>query len=152
MLFEYLPDIILLDEPSSNLDFDSIELLRGIIMEWKRQGKTIIISEHRLWYLKDAVDRVIYMENGKIARKWTGDEFIALSEDEVKSYKLRPIILEEELIRDIRGVSAASFSETDSSIELKDFYIDFEIFCDEFCVCHGMFNEVAEHIGYILFP
>ena len=120
-----LPDIILLDEPSSNLDFDSIELLRGIIMEWKRQGKTIIISEHRLWYLKDAVDRVIYMENGKIARKWTGDEFIALSEDEVKSYKLRPIILEEELIRDIRGVSAVSFSETDNSLELKDFYFSY---------------------------
>ena len=39
-----LPDIILLDEPSSNLDFDSIELLRGTILEWKRQGKTIIIQ------------------------------------------------------------------------------------------------------------
>ncbi len=120
-----LPDIILLDEPSSNLDFDSIELLRGIIMEWKRQGKTIIISEHRLWYLKDAVDRVIYMENGRIAKEWTGDEFIDLSEDEVKSYKLRPIVLEEELIRDIRGVSAAPFSETDNSLELMDFYFSY---------------------------
>lgn len=119
------PDVILLDEPSSNLDFDSIELLRGIIMEWKRQGKTIVISEHRLWYLKDAVDRVIYMENGKMAREWTGDEFNSLSEEEVKSYKLRPVVLEEELIRDIRGESASSFCDAGEAIELKDFYFSY---------------------------
>ena len=121
-----LPEIILLDEPSSNLDFDSIELLRGIITEWKRQGKTIVISEHRLWYLKDAVDRVIYMENGNMAREWTGEEFVALSENEVKSYKLRPIVLEEELIRDIRGESASSFCDTGDAIELKDFYFSYK--------------------------
>lgn len=120
-----LPDVILLDEPSSNLDFDSIELLRGIIMEWKRQGKTIVISEHRLWYLKDAVDRVIYMENGKMAREWTGDEFNSLTEEEVKSCKLRPVVLEEELIRDIRGESASAFCDPGDSIELKDFYFSY---------------------------
>ncbi len=39
-----LPGIILLDEPSSNLDRDAIEKLHDIILEWKKQGKTIIIS------------------------------------------------------------------------------------------------------------
>ena len=121
-----LPDVILLDEPSSNLDFDSIELLRGTILEWKRQGKTIIISEHRLWYLKDAVDRVIYMENGVMAREWTGAEFTALSEAEIKSYKLRPIVLEEELIRDIRGESSSEFCVTDKAIELQDFFFSYK--------------------------
>ena len=121
-----LPDIILLDEPSSNLDFDSIELLRGTILEWKRQGKTIIISEHRLWYLKDAVDRVIYMENGVMAKEWTGEEFTALSEEEVKSYKLRPIVLEEELIRDIRGESTSSFCDVENNIELNDFFFSYK--------------------------
>ncbi|MBR4557179.1 MAG: ABC transporter ATP-binding protein [Clostridiales bacterium] len=121
-----LPNIILLDEPSSNLDFDSIELLRGIIMEWKRQGKTIVISEHRLWYLKDAVDRVIYMESGKIAKEWSGEEFTSLKEDEVKSYKLRPIVLEEELIRQIRGDYASAVCDVDNAIELKDFFFSYK--------------------------
>ena len=121
-----LPDIILLDEPSSNLDFDSIELLRGTILEWKRQGKTIIISEHRLWYLKDAVDRVIYMENGVMAKEWSGEEFTALGEEEVKSYKLRPIVLEEELISDIRGESTSTFCDTGNNIELKDFFFSYK--------------------------
>lgn len=30
------------------------------------------------------------------------------------------------------------------------FDIDFDIFCDEFCVCHGTFDEVAEYIGKII--
>ena len=61
-----LPDIILLDEPSANLDRNTTEDLRKTIIKWKKQGKTIIISEHRLWYLRDIVDRVIRMENGII--------------------------------------------------------------------------------------
>ncbi len=120
-----LPDIILLDEPSSNLDFDSIELLRGIINEWKRQGKTIVISEHRLWYLKDAVDRVLYIEKGKIAREWTGEEFTCLSEEDVKSYKLRPVVLEEELIQAFRGESESSFCEISDPIELEGFFFSY---------------------------
>ena len=121
-----MPNIILLDEPSSNLDFDSIELLRGIILEWKRQGKTIVISEHRLWYLKDAVDRILYIENGRIAKEWNGEEFACLSEDEVKAYKLRPVVLEEELIKEIRGDCSSSVCETDPSIILKDFYFSYK--------------------------
>ena len=43
-----LPDIIVLDEPTSNLDAESIELLKHILALWKKQNKTIIIAEHRL--------------------------------------------------------------------------------------------------------
>ena len=43
-----LPDIIVLDEPTSNLDAESIELLKRILALWKKQNKTIIIAEHRL--------------------------------------------------------------------------------------------------------
>ena len=56
-----LPEIILLDEPSSNLDWQAIKDLSESIRKWKEQGKTIIISEHRLWYLKDLIDRVLYL-------------------------------------------------------------------------------------------
>ena len=40
------PDIIVLDEPSSNLDTEAIEKLKEILIQWKSQGKTIIIAEH----------------------------------------------------------------------------------------------------------
>ena len=70
-----LPEVIILDEPSSNLDWISIKNLGEIIGKWKAAGKTIIISEHRLWYLKDIIDTVVYLENGMIVNKWSGLEF-----------------------------------------------------------------------------
>ena len=61
-----LPDIIVLDEPTSNLDAESIELLKRILALWKKQNKTIIIAEHRLYWLKDICDRAVYLSDGKI--------------------------------------------------------------------------------------
>ena len=47
------PEIFVLDEPSSNLDINSIRELAEVITLWKNQGKTILIAEHRLSYLMD---------------------------------------------------------------------------------------------------
>ena len=33
----------------------------------KSQGKTVVVAEHRLYYLLDAADRVLYLEDGRIA-------------------------------------------------------------------------------------
>ncbi|MCC9785799.1 ABC transporter ATP-binding protein, partial [Streptococcus agalactiae] len=54
------PDIYLLDEPSSNLDIPTIEVLKRHLSVLKNSGKTVIISEHRIYYLMDLVDKVIY--------------------------------------------------------------------------------------------
>ena len=45
------PDIFVLDEPSSNLDPEAIQELRRLLLLIKAQGKTIIVSEHRLYFL-----------------------------------------------------------------------------------------------------
>ena len=60
------PDVYVLDEPSSNLDCFAIRELQGILKLLKKQGKTILLAEHRTWYLEHLVDRAIYMEQGKI--------------------------------------------------------------------------------------
>ena len=69
------PDILVLDEPSSNLDSASSWDLEGIIRKWKNQEKTIIIAEHKLFFLSDVVDRVIFIKDGRIAHEWPMDEF-----------------------------------------------------------------------------
>lgn len=56
------PEILVMDEPSSNLDISSIMELREILKSWKKQGKTIIISEHRLFYMRGLADRFIYTQ------------------------------------------------------------------------------------------
>ena len=93
-----LPEIILLDEPSSNLDWNAISDLRDSVRRWKEEGKTIIISEHRLWYVKDLIDRVLYLSDGAVEKEWSGEEFQNLSEAEVAELKLRPVTIEEKFI------------------------------------------------------
>ena len=59
------PDIYVLDEPSSNLDSESIAALQSYIRNIKAQGKTVIVAEHRLYYLTGIADRIVYMEKAK---------------------------------------------------------------------------------------
>ena len=115
-----LPHIILLDEPSSNLDWSAIRDLRKIIKLWKNQGKTIIISEHRLWYLKDIIDRVIYLEQGEIVHEWTQERFAALSESELASYELRPLNLEERYIQAFSGDTVITDKDIDKVSDKKE--------------------------------
>jgi energy-coupling factor transport system ATP-binding protein len=85
------PDIYVLDEPTANLDGDAIAILRRQLGEIKRQGKTILIAEHRLYFLTDLIDRAVYMENGEIIRVYTRDEFLALSDGQRIKMGLRTL-------------------------------------------------------------
>lgn len=83
------PNIYLLDEPSSNLDIPTIEILKRHLSILKNSGKTVVISEHRIYYLMDLVDKIIYMKNGKIQKSYSRENFLNLSEEEVKAMGLR---------------------------------------------------------------
>ena len=91
------PDIYVLDEPSSNLDSESITALQSYIRNIKAQGKTVIVAEHRLYYLADLADKIVYMENGCIARIFTTPEFKSLSAETRHEMGLRAIHLREEI-------------------------------------------------------
>lgn len=73
------PDIYVLDEPSSNLDSESIAALQSYIQKIKTQGKTVIVAEHRLYYLTGIADKIVYMEKGEIAGIFTPGDFKSLS-------------------------------------------------------------------------
>lgn len=84
-------DIIVLDEPSSNLDAEAIDNLKNILQVWKDEGKTIVIAEHRLYFLRELADRLIYMESGRIVKQWSKAEILELSNEIVNSLGLRRI-------------------------------------------------------------
>ena len=90
------PQVYLLDEPSSNLDMTAIGELREHLRLIKSQGKTVIVAEHRLYYLTDVADRIIYLENGRIVGDFTLKQFAALSAEKRQSMGLRAIDLQEE--------------------------------------------------------
>lgn len=74
--------IFVFDEPSANLDQEAIQELSDIIRKIKAQGHTILIAEHRLYYLMDLCDRAVYMEGGSIHSDYAIDKFKEMKEEE----------------------------------------------------------------------
>ena len=112
------PDIYVLDEPSSNLDSESITALQSYIRNIKAQGKTVIVAEHRLYYLADLADKIVYMENGTIARIFTSLEFKSLSAETRHEMGLRAIHLQEEIPFSLHNKAMDIRSETHSPLML----------------------------------
>ena len=63
--------ILLLDEPTSDLDESSRTELLDALSELHRQGHTILMTEHRFAGLEGLVDRVITMDDGRILSNGT---------------------------------------------------------------------------------
>lgn len=114
------PEIILLDEPSANLDYEAAENLRELIKCWKKVGKTILIAEHRINYVWDLADRVIILENGTLKKEIPKSELISFTEDDAKRFGMRSL----------KRVAPISIVKTDTSsddyILLKDFNYSYD--------------------------
>ena len=88
-------DIFLLDEPTANLDFSATRQLRKILLALKQQGKTLLLSEHRLYYLTDIADEYWVMADGQIKGKYTAAEAKAFSAEQRQALSLRTLDLAE---------------------------------------------------------
>ena len=86
-------EIFLLDEPTANLDFAATQQLQAILLALKKQGKTLLLSEHRLYYLAGIADEYWVMAGGEIQGKYTAAEAKAFSEAQRKALCLRTLDL-----------------------------------------------------------
>ena len=86
-------EIFLLDEPTANLDFAATQQLQAILLALKKQGKTLLLSEHRLYYLAGIADEYWVMADGEIQGKYTAAEAKAFSEAQRKALCLRTLDL-----------------------------------------------------------
>ena len=62
------PDILIADEPTGNLDFESGQMLMTLLSKLNKEGKTIIMVTHDLEYLSFA-NRAVQMFDGKIMQE-----------------------------------------------------------------------------------
>lgn len=86
------PSIFVLDEPTANLDADAIETLRQQIIQIKKEGRTVIIAEHRLYFLMDLIDRAVFLKHGKIEQIFTAEEFQRISDEKRIEMGLRSLV------------------------------------------------------------
>ena len=60
------PPLLILDEPTANLDAQAREAFLNLLSEVKRAGKTLIFSSHRLEEVIGLADRVLVMQQGRL--------------------------------------------------------------------------------------
>lgn len=62
------PDILVIDEPTSQLDPEGTESVFEIIDALKREKKTVILVEHKIDLIADYADDVIVLDKGEMIR------------------------------------------------------------------------------------
>jgi PrtD family type I secretion system ABC transporter len=70
------PAVLILDEPNSNLDSDGEAALGTLLVELKRQGRTIVVVSHRPNLLM-LVDKIMILRDGNIEAFDTRQEILA---------------------------------------------------------------------------
>lgn len=94
-LLLFFPEILILDEATSNLDSLSENKVFDTLMRFKSSGKSIIIIAHRLNTIKKA-DHIIFMKKGKVTESGTHDELIQSGKDYYQLWKNQfPVNIEE---------------------------------------------------------
>jgi cobalt/nickel transport system ATP-binding protein len=74
------PDVLLLDEPTATLDPRSQSQLIDLIQTWKGSTKTVICATHQLEIVEDIADRVVVMEEGRVAGEGAAAEILRNNE------------------------------------------------------------------------
>ncbi|WP_244902578.1 ABC transporter ATP-binding protein [Raoultibacter timonensis] len=83
------PDVYVLDEPTANLDAEAIRILHDQIAAILARGKTVIVAEHRLYFMADLIGRAIYIDAGRVMREFSPSELVSLTDDERENLGLR---------------------------------------------------------------
>jgi len=60
------PEVLFLDEPTSGLDVQSARLIKNLLRQLNREGKTIFLTTHNLEEANQLCDRVAIIDRGKL--------------------------------------------------------------------------------------
>ncbi len=94
------PDLVMLDEPTSGLDPLGNRDMKDLILDLKKQGKTVLMCSHLLADVQDVCDRIAILYGGELKVMGRVDELLkAQDETQILSSRLSP-----EAIKDIEAV------------------------------------------------
>jgi ABC-2 type transport system ATP-binding protein len=68
------PDIIILDEPLSGLDANSVIIIKELISRLARDGKTIFYCSHMMDVVEKVSDRIVLIDNGVVIANGSFEE------------------------------------------------------------------------------
>ena len=141
------PKIYVFDEPSANLDIHSILNLKKMMERLKKQGYTVIVSEHRLFYLKNLVDKCLIMKDGKIHRELEKNDIDNLNDSDIRAYKLRTFKLSN-IKYELKDNLIVNKQNADFKVENLSFSYDVNHSVLSNCNLEGNFGETVAIVGH----
>jgi len=67
------PKVMLFDEPTSALDPEMIKEVLDVMLDLAKEGMTMVVVTHEMGFARNAADRVIFMDEGRIVEDTTPD-------------------------------------------------------------------------------
>jgi ABC-2 type transport system ATP-binding protein len=75
----HAPDLLILDEPFSGLDPLGRKMVRDILLDLKKKGKTIFFSSHILPDMEALCDRTVIIRDGRVVKNISMDEVFRMA-------------------------------------------------------------------------
>jgi glutamate transport system ATP-binding protein len=76
------PKVMLFDEPTSALDPEMIKEVLDVMVELARDGMTMLVVTHEMGFARQAGDRVVFMDAGRVVEIDTPDQFFTSARSE----------------------------------------------------------------------
>ena len=71
------PNLVLLDEPTANLDPNTTEQVEELIRQFNKQGADVIFSSHQLAQVQRLAEHIIFIDQGEIKEKGPAGPFFS---------------------------------------------------------------------------
>ncbi len=71
------PNVVVLDEPTASLDPWGIKSLRETLAQLLKEGKTVIVVEHKVRYFLDMTSRTYVIKDGMVITEYDRDELLS---------------------------------------------------------------------------
>ncbi|MBK6715017.1 MAG: amino acid ABC transporter ATP-binding protein [Burkholderiales bacterium] len=76
------PKVMLFDEPTSALDPEMVKEVLDVMKELARSGMTMLVVTHEMGFAREVADRVLFIDQGRIAADAPPDVFFAAQDNE----------------------------------------------------------------------
>ena len=76
------PEILLFDEVTAALDPEMVREVLDVVLDLAREGKTMVIVTHEMQFARAIADRVLFLEDGKIAEEAAPEDFFTAPKTE----------------------------------------------------------------------
>jgi len=123
-VYAMAPKLYIFDEPSANLDYDAAKRLAKTMKRLKEAGITVLVVEHRFYYLRDLIDRAVWIQDGSIMQVYTKNEFCNLNQQMRVSNGLRTVYPEKEINDQLSPAFIRENSEPQLSVSNLNYYYE----------------------------